>query len=85
MGQPAQDYWLMVYDYMSEGNGPVPLELKVRTQPMPPLPTINHTPRAQTPSPEFQGAPNEPLAKPTQLWMDKTSERSNATPRPCLA
>ncbi len=48
VGQPAQDYWLMVYDYMSEGNGPVPLELKVRTQPKPPpKPTANHTLRSR--------------------------------------
>ena len=63
MGQPAQDYWLMVYDYMSEGNGPVPLELKVRTQPMPLLKPTTH---AQLPCPEFRGAqeifgaPNHP-------------------------
>ena len=66
MGQPAQDYWLMVYDYMSEGNGPVPLELKVRTQPMPPrLMTVNTT--RSTPLP---GIPRSPR----NIWRAKSPD-----------
>eukprot|EP01045_Picozoa_sp_COSAG04_P000734 COSAG04_NODE_20_length_39202_cov_9.993530_4_plen_80_part_00 len=63
VGQPAQDYWLMVYDYMSEGNGPVPLELKVCTQHKPPA-QANNNPHAQKPQlsalPRNHGSPREP-------------------------
>ena len=70
----------MVYDYMSEGNGPVPLELKVRIQLMPPpKPTTTHTLRSHNYRlPRNLGSQG---AKLTRLGMDKTSERANAVPQ----
>ena len=84
MGQPAQDYWLMVYDYMSEGNGPVPLELKVRTQPMPPrLMTVNPESSRPCSGPETFGERNEPN-QPGSGWI-RHLRAQNAAPRLCLA